>query len=273
MEVIEEQKLKVAIQGVEGCFHHSAAEKFYKQSVDIHPAESFEELIHIISSGRCDRGLMAIENTIAGNIVPNYSLLEKSDLFICGEVSIPIEQHLMGLSGASLDTIDQIQSHPIAIQQCLTFLQKHPHISVLESSDTALSAKQIVELETKNIAAIAGQRAAEVYGLQILQRNIETQAGNKTRFLVLSRSENKKSEKHNKASVLFTPSYKYPSLTETIYAICSTGVKLLKIQNTDTSIHIDISFDGRTQMENALTALESRVDFTRVLGIYKQEDQ
>ena len=179
---------KVSIQGYEGSFHQMAARQYFGKDVEVIPCATFREVIKIASSKKESYGgVMAIENSIAGSILPNYTLLQKSSLSIVGEVYLPIKQHLLVNPGVKLEDIKEVHSHHMAIQQCMEYLDKFEW-KLVETEDTALSAKHIQQHKSKHIAGIAGKLASELFQLHILSPNIHTQKNNYTRFLILQRN-------------------------------------------------------------------------------------
>jgi prephenate dehydratase len=181
-----ETKGKIAIQGYEGSFHQEAARLFWGKSVEVKPCDTFRELVRQTEgNGAITGAVMAIENSIAGSILPNYSLLLKSDLVIIGEVYLHIKQQLLANHGVALEDIREVHSHPMALLQCMDYLESHAHWKLVETEDTALSAKHLHQRHHKHAAAIASKLAAELYDLNILTPNIHTLKNNYTRFLVL----------------------------------------------------------------------------------------
>src|SRR5882757_8172161 len=177
--------IKVSIQGYEGSFHQVAAQFYFGKNVEVIPCATFREVIKIAANKKeSDGGVMAIENSIAGSILPNYTLLQKSNLKIAGEVYLPIKQNLLVNPGVQLKDIKEVHSHPMAILQSMDFLSKH-NWKLIETEDTALSAKHIHQHKSKHIAGIAGKLAADLFNLDILVPNIHTQKNNYTRFLIL----------------------------------------------------------------------------------------
>src|SRR5688500_11297744 len=176
---------RVSIQGYEGSFHQAAAQHFYGKHVEVIPCGTFREVVKIAGNPKeSNGGVMAIENSIAGSILPNYNLLQKSNLTIVGEVYLQIRQNLMVNPGVTLDDIREVHSHHMAIQQCLEYLDKH-NWKLVETEDTALSAKHVHQHKSKHIAAIASKLAADLFGLEIIAPNIHTMKNNYTRFLIL----------------------------------------------------------------------------------------
>ncbi|HEX9151000.1 MAG TPA: prephenate dehydratase domain-containing protein, partial [Flavobacterium sp.] len=175
-------RTKIAIQGIKGCFHHQVAQEYYYQNVEIDECLSFEELVDSLLSGKSDQAVMAIENSIAGPIIPNYALIDKNNLHIIGEHYLDIHQNLMALKGQKIEDIQEVHSHPMALLQCMEFLKKYPNIKLVEDKDTAETARRIHQNQLKGIAAIASKTASEMYELEILAPEIQTINNNMTRF-------------------------------------------------------------------------------------------
>src|SRR6202000_2541754 len=196
---------RIAIQGYEGSFHQEAAEQFFDKDVKVITCGTFREVVRVASS-RAERegGVMAIENSIAGSILPNYNLLQKSDLQVVGEIYLQIGQNLLVNPGVRLEEIREVHSHHMALLQCIDFLEKHPGWKLVETEDTALSAKHLHQHRSKHTAAIASGLAADLFGLDILAPSIQTMKNNYTRFLILQREEAAMVVSNpNKASVNF----------------------------------------------------------------------
>ena len=268
--------LPVAIQGYEGSFHQVAARSFYGKNVQILPCATFTEVIR----QSCDKnatmgGIMAIENSIAGSILPNYNLLQKSDLFVAGEVYLQIDQHLMVNPGVKLKDIKEVHSHPMAIQQCLGFLNPHGW-KLIETEDTALSAKHVQVRKSKHVAAIAGKLAAELFGLDIIAPKIHDVKNNYTRFLILQQSPSEV-EGANKASINFHTDHAKGRLSEVLTVIAKEGINLSKLQSFPIAgskfkygFHADLEFDAIGQYKKLIGKLEKKTVFLRVLGVYKK---
>ena len=176
---------KVAIQGGLGAYHGIAAEQFFaNEEVEIIPCVRFRDIFNTIKADPTVVGIMAIENTIAGSLLPNYELLKEYKYSVVGEHKLRISHCLVALPGQSIHDIKEVQSHPIALMQCTEYLNTLPNIKVVEHEDTALAARDIAAAQTKGMAAICSERAAEIYGLEILAKGIETNKHNFTRFLV-----------------------------------------------------------------------------------------
>jgi len=269
---------KVSIQGYEGSFHQAAARQFFGKQVEVIPCATFRELVSIAEDAAASNGgVMAIENSIAGSILPNYNLLKRSKLTITGEVYLQINQHLLVNPGVTLEDIREVHSHHMAIQQCLGFLEQH-NWKLVETEDTALSAKNIHQHKSKHIAAIASKLAAELFGLEILAPNIHTMKNNYTRFLILQpASLNIEIDEPNKASVNFHTDHSKGSLARVLTRIADHGVNLSKLQSFPIpgsdwqySFHADMEFDTRDQFDRVIADIRRLTEELNVYGIYKK---
>jgi prephenate dehydratase len=269
--------VRVSIQGFEGSFHQEAANKFYGKSVDVICCSTFREMVKIAENkNESDGGIMAIENSIAGSILPNYNLLQKSKLKIIGEAYLHIRQNLLVNPGVVLEDIREVHSHPMAILQCHDYLDKH-NWRLVETDDTALSAKHVHQHRSKHIAAIASRLAAEIYQLDIIEPNIHTLKNNYTRFLILQRADiARDSENANKASINFQTDHSRGSLARVLTDIADAGVNLSKLQSMPIpgsdfrySFHADLEFEHTNQLNKALAAITGKTDGLQVLGVYQ----
>jgi prephenate dehydratase len=168
--MIKKKKLRVAIQGIATSFHEVAALTYFNQPIETIECLSFHKLCEALKSGKADVAVMAIENSIAGSILPNYFLLQDYHFSIVGELYLPIHMHLLALPGVKLDDITSIESHPMAIRQCSEFLFSLKGVEIRESDDTAVSAKRVKDFKLKDTAAIANEHAAKKFGLHILEK-------------------------------------------------------------------------------------------------------
>ena len=267
----------IAIQGYEGSFHQAAAQSFFGKSVKIIPCASFKEVVSLAGKKENGGGVMAIENSIAGSILPNYNLLQKSDLKIIGEVYLRINQHLLVNSGVKLNDIREVHSHPMAIQQCFGYLDKF-NWKLVETEDTALSAKHIYQHRSKHIAAIAGKLAADLYQLNILAPNIHSEKNNYTRFLILQiPSEDIITEEANKASINFHTDHSKGSLAKVLTVVANGDINLSKLQsfpipgsNWKYSFHADMEFDELKQFYKVIEKIKPITQQVKVYGIYKK---
>jgi len=247
--------IRVSIQGYEGSFHQVAAQQFFGKNVEVLPCATFRDLIKIATNKtESNGGVMAIENSIAGSILPNYTLLQKGGLKIIGEIYLPIKQHLLVNPGVQLEDIREVHSHPMAIQQCLEYLDNY-NWKLVETEDTALSAKHIQQHRSKHIAGIASKLAADLFNLEIIAPNIHTQKSNYTRFLVLQPEDVAQPVADaNKASVNFHTDHSRGSLARVLSRIADGGINLSKLQSFPIpgsdwqySFHADMEFETLDQ--------------------------
>lgn len=268
---------KVSIQGFEGSFHQMAARQYFGKDVEVICCSTFRELIKIATNKKeSDGGVMAIENSIAGSILPNYNLLQKSNLKITGEVYLQIKQNLMVNPGVTLDDIREVHSHPMAIQQCFGFLDNY-NWKLVESEDTALSAKLIHQHRSKHNAAIASKLAAELFNLEIIAPNIQTLKNNYTRFLILKREDFVSSfDNANKASINFHTDHSKGSLAKVLTKIADADINLSKLQSFPIpgsdwkySFHADLEFSNLDQLHKVIESLKKLTEDLKVYGIYK----
>jgi len=269
---------KVSIQGYEGSFHQAAARHFFGKEVEVIPCSTFREVTRIAANPKeSTGGVMAIENSIAGSILPNYNLLQKSNLTVTGEIYLHIRQHLLVNPGVSLEDIREVHSHHMAIQQCLEYLDKF-NWKLVETEDTALSAKSVHQHKSKHIAAIASRLAADLFELEVIAPNIHTMKNNYTRFLVLQPVDSSVLiEDANKASVNFHTDHSKGSLARVLTKIADLGVNLSKLQSfpipgTDWqySFHADMEFDSVSQFEKVIAAMKPVTEELKVYGVYKK---
>ncbi|SDY38407.1 prephenate dehydratase [Hymenobacter psychrophilus] len=266
----------VAIQGFEGCFHQIAARRYFGAAVAVQPCATFGQLVAAVAEGVVAAGVIAIENSLAGSILPNYALLRRAGLRITGEVYLPIRQHLLGLPGQTLAEVREVHSHPMALLQCADFLGRHPHWQLVETQDTALSARHLRERPQPGRAAVAGELAAELFGLDILAPDIQTEPHNYTRFLVLHRAAAAPFEpRPNKASLYFEAPNVPGGLAQVLTAVAAQGVNLSKLQSCPRPgrtwhyyFHADLEFDEPAQLAATLAALVPLTDSLQVLGTY-----
>ncbi len=269
--------LAVTIQGYEGSFHQEAARLFFGKEVAIIPCATFREVVKIgADKKQSDGAVMAIENSIAGSILPNYNLLQKSNLKIVGEVYLQIKQNLLVNPGVKLDDIKEVHSHTMALQQCYDYLDQHKW-KLVETEDTALSAKHIHQHKSKHIAAIASKLAAELYGLDIIAPSIQTMKNNYTRFLVLQREALAPVlTDANKASVNFVTDHSKGSLARVLSLIADGGINLSKLQsfpipgsNFKYSFHADMEFDTIDQFQQVIESIKPSTVELKIYGVYK----
>jgi prephenate dehydratase len=220
---------------------------------------------------------MAIENSIAGSILPNYNLLQKSKLKVVGEVYLSISQNLLVNPGVRIEDIKEVHSHPMAILQCLEYLEK-TNWKIVESDDTALSAKQLHQHKGKHTAAIASKLAAELFELDVIAPNIQTMKNNFTRFLVLQREkEAVEITNANKASVYFQTNHSKGILAQVLTLIASGGINLSKLQSMPIpgstfkyGFYADLEFENKQQFNKVMASIESLTNSVKIFGIYQK---
>jgi prephenate dehydratase len=268
---------KVSIQGYEGSFHQVAAQTFFGKTVEVIPCATFREVIKIAGNKKeSDGAVMAIENSIAGSILPNYNLLQKSNLRIIGEVYLQIRQNLLVNPGVKLEDIREVHSHTMALQQCYEFLDKYKW-KLVETEDTALSAKHVHQHKSKHIAAIASKLAAELFQLEMIAPNIQTMKNNYTRFLVLQREDMAAPViDADKASVNFHTDHSKGSLAKVLTRIAEGGINLSKLQSFPIpgsdfkySFHADMEFDSAEQFSQVIDSIRPLTAELKVYGLYK----
>ncbi len=267
---------KVTIQGYEGSFHQEAARQFFGKDVEVIPCATFRDVVKIGANKKeSDGAVMAIENSIAGSILPNYNLLQKSNLTIVGEVYLHIKQNLIVNQGVKLEDIKEVHSHTMALQQCYDYLDKYKW-KLVETEDTALSAKHIYQHKSKHIAAIASKLAADLYGLNVIAPAIQTMKKNYTRFLILQREQKELIEQANKASVNFVTDHSKGSLARVLGQIADGGINLSKLQSFPIpgsdfkySFHADMEFDTMDQFRRVIEAIKPSTVELKIYGVYK----
>jgi prephenate dehydratase len=269
---------RVSIQGYEGSFHQVAAQQFFGKDVQVLPCGTFRDVIKIASNKKeSDGGVMAIENSIAGSILANYNLLQKSNLKIIGEIYLQIKQNLLVNPGVKLEDIREVHSHTMALQQCYDFLDKYKW-KLVETEDTALSAKHVHQHKSKHIAAIASKLAADLFQLEVLAPGIQTMKNNYTRFLMLQRQDiSQIINDANKASVNFQTDHSRGSLAKVLTKIAEGGINLSKLQSFPIpgsdfkySFHADMEFDSINQFETVIDQIRPLTEELKVYGVYKR---
>ena len=268
---------RIAIQGGYGAFHELAAHKYFKsEEIDILPRDSFSDLLTSIKDHKADFGIMAIENSLAGSLLPNYNLLKETPMRIIGEVYLRIKQNLVANPGVEIEDIKEVYSHPMAILQCGYFFEQYPHIRLIESVDTALSAKEIGINKTADAGAIASRLAAEKYGLNILAEGIETNKMNYTRFLILTENGIERDEDCiNKSSIHFALAHKIGSLSKILSIFSFHEINLAKIQSMpiigkdwEYQFYLDLEVNDYKMYQTALTSIKPFTSGLIVMGEY-----
>ena len=268
----------VSIQGIKGSFHHIIAQSYFGNGMVIEECLTFDEVIKNISTSKTDAGIMALENSIAGSILPNYALIDNYNLHIVGEQFLDIQHNLLALKDQEIEDIKEVHSHPMALLQCKEYLKNYPHIKLVEAKDTAGVAKRIQEEELKGIAAIASSEAATLFGLSILAKSIQTIAHNQTRFVIVKKTNHEvEFSKVNKASLKFILSHDKGSLANVLNILSDNGLNLTKIQSLpiiDTpwryAFFIDVTFDDYENYMKANENLNVLDIEVKILGEYKK---
>jgi prephenate dehydratase len=272
---------KIAIQGIKGSFHHQVAQEYFEQKYDLDECMSFEELVKSLTENKTQKAVMALENSIAGSIIPNYALIDRNNLHIIGEHYLNIHMNLMVLKSQTIEDIKEVHSHPIALLQCAVFFSQFPHIKLVESGDTAETARRIQEQKLTGIGAVAAPIAAELYDLEILASGIHTVQSNKTRFVVV-KTTNKElpKEEINKASIKFELDDTPGSLATVLNVMNNCKLNLTKIQSMPIieqpfkySFFVDLIFEKYKHYEKAKNILALMTTHFKVLGEYKRGKQ
>jgi prephenate dehydratase len=278
-------KKKVAIQGIAGSYHEIAARNYFEgEDIDVIDCLSFREVISVIKKDAAALGIMAIENTIAGSLLQNHELIRNSGLRVIGEYKLRISHSLVALPGVSLGEVEEIGSHPIALMQCADFLDTLPHVRLVETEDTAISAQRIAENRLKGHAAICSKPAARIYNMNILAEGIETNKHNFTRFLALAdrwTAEDMLKEKdRNKSSFVFALPHSAGSLSKALSILSFYDMNLTKIQSLpiigrewEYLFYIDLTFTDYIRYRQSLDAIMPLTKDFQILGEYAEGKQ
>lgn len=269
----------MAIQGVEGSYHAVAAGKYYGEGVEVEGCLTFKEVVRSVKSGRVDSGLMAIENTIAGSLLQNHELLRGSEVWVSGEMKMRISHSLVALAGTGIGELKEVWSHPIALAQCMEYLDKLEGVRLVETEDTALSAREIAEGRRGGVGALCSRLTGEKLGLSILAEGIETNTHNFTRFLVLEGESLGEAERResNKASLVFSLPHSSGSLSAVLSILSYYGMSLTKIQSLpiigrewEYLFYIDLTYKDYGRYGQSLEAIKPLISDFRILGEYKE---
>ena len=272
---------KIAIQGIKGSFHHQVAQEYFDTDVEVDECLSFEDLVDSLLKNKSSQAVMAIENSIAGAIIPNYALIDKNNLEIIGEYYLDIHQNLMAIKGQKIDDILEVHSHPMALLQCMEFLKKYPNIKLVEDKDTAETARRIHQKQLVGIAAIASKTASQLYDLEILAPEIQTINNNMTRFVIISKNKIDTNKLNiNKASLKFELDHKRGSLAAILNVMSDCKLNLTKIQSLPKietpwkySFFVDVTFDDYNDFVKAKSIIEIMAEYFKVLGEYESKFQ
>lgn len=286
LEKILNKKPRVAIQGIAGCFHDAAARAYFAEKgiteIQTLPCDSFADLFGAMSTDASLLGIVAIENTIAGALLANHELLRQSPVSIIGEYKMRISHVLCALPGETIDSISEVNSHAMALMQCEQFLRRHPRMKMVEKFDTAGAAEEISRLRLVGHAAVCGELAANLYGLQILEREIETNKRNFTRFLLLAdpllaAQLRPKAELLDKASIAFTLPHTQGALSKVLTILTFYDINLSKIQSMpilgrewEYRFYLDLTYDSYSRYRQAIDAVRPLINDLKILGEYQQ---
>lgn len=272
---------RVTIQGVAGCYHDAAAREYFKgEEIATIPCDSFPEMFDRLDNDASLIGIVAIENTIAGSLLQNHELLRRSSLQIVGEYKMRISHVLAALPGQSIDELSEVNSHSMALMQCEQFLRRHPNLKMVEKFDTAGSAKEIAEEHLDGHAAVCGEYAASLYGLNILERGIETNKRNFTRFLIIADplvadELRPRPEDLNKSSIVFTLPHTHGALSKVLTIFSFYDINLSKIQSLpiigrewEYRFYVDLTFDSYVRYRQSIDAVRPLINDFRILGEY-----
>jgi prephenate dehydratase len=266
---------KVAIQGIKGSFHHQVANQYYGNNILLEECLTFAEIPHLLKHQRVTSAVMAIENSIAGSLLPNYKLIDEHDLQIVGEVFLPIHHQLLALKGQTIADITEVHSHPMALQQCEVFFEQYPHITLVESKDTAESAMKIADEKRLKVGAIASSMAGTLYGLETITADIHTFKNNTTRFFIVQLNHQNEPMIPNKATLKMTLSHEVGSLLKVLQIVASHQINLTKIQSLPINntpfkyaFFMDVEFDDYEVYKNCLKLMKINTKSFKILGEY-----
>jgi prephenate dehydratase len=270
-------KKTVSIQGVKGAFHYMAAQKYFGSNIEVLECKDFKSLIESVENGVAGFGVMAIENSLVGNILQNYTLLRESSVCVVGEVYLRIVQNLLALPGETVESIKEIHSHYMALAQCENYLKKRWAVKIVSTGDTAQSAKHIAANQLKGVAAIGSIEAAKEYGLDVLEYSIETNKSNFTRFLVLAKTANEANLVNaNKASIVFGLPHQPGSLHKALQILYNQNINLTMLQSLpqvgycwEYYFHADLVFNTLNDFNHAQSSLQKHTKYFKTIGIYR----
>lgn len=272
------KKNKIAIQGIVGSNHHKVVNDFISTNAEIKACLSFKALVDLVVNKEVDFGIMAIENSIAGSILPNYTLISDSNLKITDEYYLDIKHNLVGLKGQDISDIKAVKSHQMAFLQCGSFFSNFPDINLIEDVDTALPAEVIAENKEKQLGALVPDGTAELFGLAVIKSHIQDNDLNSTRFVKIELISNNENEQNaNKASIRFELEHEPGSLYRVLGLLKKYDINMTKIQSIPTSnskwnyaFYIDMLFDSKLDIKWVLIELKRLTHRFKTLGVYKQ---
>ena len=273
------ERPRVAIQGIRASFHEEAAIRYFGENTETIECNSFKQTFEAMKSKEADYVVMAIENSIAGSILPNYTLLLDYGFPVVGEIYLPIQLHLMALPGVKFEDVKYVTSHPIALRQCVDFFDEYPNLKIVESVDTAACAKRIRDEQLTDTVAIANALAAKLYGLDVLERRIESNKKNFTRFLILTHHDNVEKKNANKASLCFQVSNKVGALAKVLNIFAEESINMSKIQSmpilgkrNEYNFYVDIEWEEQKQYDSSIRQILKYTHNFNILGEYEKHD-
>lgn len=272
------ENIRVAIQGVKGSFHHAVAQSYYGEGLTLVECETFDTTVNTLLEDKANQAVMAIENSIAGSIIPNYALIDQNELQIVGEYALSIHHNLMALPGQTLADLKEVHSHPMALLQCKDFFKDYPHIRLVEAEDTADEARRISENKISGIAAIASVAAADLYNLEVLASSIQTIKNNVTRFVIVQKKGTEVPQENiNKAALKFTLDHQRGSLAAVLNVMSDCQLNLTKIQSLPVietpgkyAFFVDVTFDEFEFYDKARKLITIMASHFEILGEYAQ---
>ncbi len=275
VETISKDNVKVVYQGVEGAYAHEATLQYFGENVDAYHVPSWREAMEEVRDGKADYAVLPIENSTAGAVTQVYDLLMEYDNYIVGETFLKVEHNLIGLPGATLEDIRKVYSHPQALMQSEGYLYQHKDWQQISMTNTAASAKKILEDGDKSQAALAGKRAAKIYGLQILEESIQDNNQNTTRFVIVGRQKIYEKDA-DKISIAFEIAHESGSLYEMLSHFIFNDLNMTKIESRpiegrNWEYRFFLDFDGKlgeAAVKNALRGIDEEAISFKVLGNY-----
>lgn len=276
---IIEGKVKIGYQGVEGSFSEEALRKYFNSYDSIKNYEEFKDVFVALENNEIQYAILPIENSYTGAITEVYDLLVKYNFYIVGEECIKIDQNLMGISGANIEEIEEIYSHPQGFEQSRGFLSRYDNIKLIPYHNTAISAKLVSDLKDKKKAAIGSKRAANIYGLSILKENINDKKDNHTKFIIICK-ELKYNDSSNKISVVFSLEDKAGTLYKLLRHFAENHINMIKIESRPNKHEswkylLYVDFEGNLNndlVKNALELIEKNSGYFKIIGNYKNSN-
>lgn len=267
----------VAIQGIQGSFHHIVAQQYFGNNIAIQEYLTFDLAVQSLLDKKVDAVIMALENSIAGSIIPNYALIDHHNLHVVGEQYLDVQHNLMALPNQDITAITEVYSHPMALLQCKEFFKTQPHIKLIEDKDTAAVARRIQKNKLKHVGAIASTLAASIFDLNIVAKSIQTIKHNETRFVIVKQiNSNTAESKINKASIKFELEHKQGSLAAILNVMSDCKLNLTKIQSLPKittpwkyAFFVDVTFNDFADYKKAKSILEIMAQEFKILGEYK----